>query len=96
MSVSARRLRFGRLQVYVQPRDIWVGTYVDPKAFYVCPLPMLVLRWDRHEHDPIECGCELTAADAPKAAHPFFDRCEHGTQFLDECVKCPDGNPVIR
>lgn len=23
--------------------------------------------------------------------HPFFDRCPHGVQFLDECTACPGG-----
>jgi len=31
----------------------------------------------------------------PEPAHPFFDRCQHGTQFLDECVDCPDGSPEV-
>lgn len=48
-----RRLRLGRLAIYVEPRDIWVGVYVaaagvgESGAIYVCPLPMLVLRWSR-------------------------------------------------
>jgi hypothetical protein len=36
-----------RLQVYLDPRDVWVGVYVAPVAVYVCPLPCLVLRWAR-------------------------------------------------
>jgi hypothetical protein len=71
--LSSRRLRLGRVQFYIEPRDAWVGVYVDPKAAYVCLLPFVVFRWDRHRHDPIECGCELTAGDAPKARHPFSD-----------------------
>lgn len=43
----ADRLRLGRLAIYIEPRDIWVGVYVSPDAVYVCLLPMLVLRWDR-------------------------------------------------
>lgn len=43
-----RRLRFGRLTVYVEPRDIWIGAYVAEEYVYVCPLPMIVLRWERH------------------------------------------------
>ena len=54
-----RRLRFGRVRLYIEPRDIWVGVYVAPDAVYICPLPLVVIRWDRHRHDPIECGCEL-------------------------------------
>lgn len=59
------RLRVGRFQLYIEPRDIWVGVYVAPDAIYACPLPLVVIRWDRHQHDPIECGCELTPNDAP-------------------------------
>src|SRR6516164_6299673 len=36
-----------RLKVYIEPRDIWVGAYVAPHAIYVCPLPFLVIRWER-------------------------------------------------
>lgn len=43
----SRRARFGRLAVYLEPRDLWVGAYVAVDAVYVCPLPMLVFRWDR-------------------------------------------------
>lgn len=43
----ARRRRNGRLKIYIEPRDIWVGVYVAPKAVYVCPLPLLVFRWRR-------------------------------------------------
>lgn len=45
--MNRRRLRFGRLSVYVEPRDLWVGVYVAPAALYVCPLPLLVLKWNR-------------------------------------------------
>jgi hypothetical protein len=36
-----------RIRIYLEPRDCWVGVYVAPKAVYVCPLPFLVIRWDR-------------------------------------------------
>jgi hypothetical protein len=42
-----RRPRLGRLAIYLEPRDVWIGVYVAPAAVYVCPLPLLVLRWDR-------------------------------------------------
>lgn len=42
-----RRLRLGRLAVYLEPRDLWIGVYVAPAAVYVCPVPLLVLRWSR-------------------------------------------------
>jgi hypothetical protein len=43
------RLRSGRLSVYIEPRDIWVGVYVAEAAVYVCPLPLLVFKWQRTE-----------------------------------------------
>jgi hypothetical protein len=42
-----RRITLGRLQLYVEPRDLWMGLYVAPTALYLCPLPALVLRWAR-------------------------------------------------
>ncbi len=47
MKLSDRRLRFGRLQMYIDPRDAWVGVYVDPRAFYVLLVPFVVFRWAR-------------------------------------------------
>lgn len=44
------RLHAGRLSIYIEPRDIWVGVYVAPGAVYVCPLPMLVFKWERRSH----------------------------------------------
>lgn len=40
-----RRLHLGRLSIYLEPRDVWVGVFVGPDAVYVCPLPLLVFRW---------------------------------------------------
>lgn len=42
-----RRLHFGRLQVYLEPRDLWIGVYVARDALYLCLLPVLVFRWTR-------------------------------------------------
>lgn len=36
-----------RLSVYLEPRDWWIGVYVAPGAVFVCPLPTLVIRWQR-------------------------------------------------
>lgn len=44
---AARRFTLGRLAVYVEPRDAWIGAYIAPQAVYVCPLPFLVIRWAR-------------------------------------------------
>lgn len=45
--MARRRPRLGRLTVYLEPRDLWIGLYVAPAAVYVCPLPLLVFRWAR-------------------------------------------------
>lgn len=45
--MSARRIGVGRLSVYIEPRDLWVGAYVAEHAVYVCPLPLIVFRWTR-------------------------------------------------
>lgn len=41
-----RRLRLfrGGVQVYLEPRDVWVGVYVSEDAVFVCLLPMLVIK----------------------------------------------------
>ncbi len=35
------------LRVYVDLRDWWVGYYRGDRHHYVCPLPTVVIRWDR-------------------------------------------------
>ena len=42
-----RRFHRGRLSVYLEPRDLWVGVYVAEAAVYVCPVPLLVVKWSR-------------------------------------------------
>jgi hypothetical protein len=37
----------GRLRIYFEPRDAWSGMYVAKDAIYICPVPFLVLRWQR-------------------------------------------------
>ena len=41
------RMHVGRLQIYADPRDAWVGAYLARDALYVCPVPFAVLRWTR-------------------------------------------------
>jgi hypothetical protein len=41
--------RRSRVEVYVEPRDVWVGAYVAVNAIYLCPLPMVVIRIARGE-----------------------------------------------
>lgn len=42
-----KRLTAGRFAAYFEPRDMWLGVYVAPRAVYVCLLPCLVIRWSR-------------------------------------------------
>jgi len=49
-----------RLRIYFYWRDLWVGLYVAPDAIYVCPLPMLVIRWQR-----MVCTCGIGDWRAP-------------------------------
>jgi len=67
-------------KVYIEPRDVWVGAYLpeDRSAVYVCPLPCLVLRWDRAgAGEPVTMpacalavGLEQEAADVPAHSPP--------------------------
>jgi hypothetical protein len=42
--VTVARLR---MQVYLEPRDVWVGACVAPQAVFVCPAPCVVFRFAR-------------------------------------------------
>jgi hypothetical protein len=33
-----------RVEVYFEPRDVWIGAYLARDAVYVCPLPCLVIK----------------------------------------------------
>lgn len=48
MSQVVARLKF-------EPRDVWVGVYVDPEALklYVCPLPMCAVVLEPALHGPL-------------------------------------------
>jgi hypothetical protein len=46
-NLSTVLLRLGRLSLVLEPRDIWLGLYVAPRAVYVCLLPCLPLKWER-------------------------------------------------
>lgn len=37
------------VKVYVEPRDVWVGYFRGDDHHYVCPMPCLVIRWDRRK-----------------------------------------------
>lgn len=40
-------MKIGPVDVYIEPRDLWVGYYRGDDHHYVCPLPTVVLRWRR-------------------------------------------------
>lgn len=44
MAQTDRRIRLGRAEFYIEPRDVWIGVYVAPAAIYICLLPTLVIR----------------------------------------------------
>jgi hypothetical protein len=37
----------GRVEIYPEPRDAWIGMYVADDAVYLCPLPFVVVRISR-------------------------------------------------
>ena len=45
--LSTALLHWGRFWIVFEPRDIWVGVFVARKAVYVCPVPCLVVKWER-------------------------------------------------
>jgi hypothetical protein len=42
-----RRHQGGVVNVYIEPRDWWIGYYRGDGYHYVCPLPTVVIRWRR-------------------------------------------------
>jgi hypothetical protein len=45
MTLNAEKV--GRVKVYREPRDWWVGYYRGDTHHYVCVLPTIVIRWSR-------------------------------------------------
>jgi hypothetical protein len=37
---------------HVNPRDWWIGYYRSDDHHYVCPLPCLVIKWERGGSQP--------------------------------------------
>ena len=35
------------MKVYGDTADWWIGLYIGPNHYYLCPLPCVVIRWDR-------------------------------------------------
>lgn len=40
-------LHIGAATIYREPRDWWIGYYRGDAHHYVCPLPTIVVRWER-------------------------------------------------
>lgn len=49
--LRSKRFPDGRLQLYIEPRDLWVGLFVAPAAAYLLLLPCLVIRWSTRSTD---------------------------------------------
>jgi hypothetical protein len=47
--LTTRLLRWGRLSLVLEPRDIWIGLYVGSDAIYLTLIPCLPIRWARKE-----------------------------------------------
>jgi hypothetical protein len=41
-----------RVRVYIEPTDWWIGYYRGPNHHYVCPVPLVVIRWPRRVTPP--------------------------------------------
>lgn len=69
----SKRFTLGRLQVYFEPRDLWIGVYVAEKAVYATSVLSAGIRSGRaYESAPVEpltvylgpCGHEFTGEQA--------------------------------
>ena len=40
-------LHRGRFWLIFEPRDVWLGVFIAPKAVYVCVVPCLPVKWER-------------------------------------------------
>jgi hypothetical protein len=94
-ALRRRRLTLGRVAVYLEPRDAWIGAYIDPRAIYICPLPFVVLRWDRRRADlgtrrpppPAPVGCDDRGAEPGERHAP---RCRQvPTDWFTKRVMAP-------
>jgi hypothetical protein len=48
--IERERLReaASQVKVYIDTADWWIGLYRGPHHYYLCPLPCVVIRWDRY------------------------------------------------
>jgi hypothetical protein len=64
--ISALLRRLGTCEVVLTQRDMEAAPLLQ---WWTTLDPVNGARVRLSIHDPIECGCELTAADAPKNGH---------------------------
>ena len=52
------------MKIYIDFSDWWIGVYRGPNHWYACPLPCLVIRWNRRRKpaEPPE-GVRIVRAD---------------------------------
>jgi hypothetical protein len=97
--ISDHRLTFGRLQVYIDSDDQWLGRYRAAKAWYYCPVPCLVFRWTRR------IDVDQVAPSGPPRRPQSDDRGEvagtdtveaqEGTQPCPHQERCPSCRCVL-
>lgn len=80
-----------RLSVRLERHEIWIGVRIDVTHVYVCPLPLLALRWARgnaceyeNHHECTGCGCYC---HQPRHTCAPFDEPE---QRRADCQACRD------
>lgn len=49
------------MKIYLDFRDWWIGYYRGPDHHYACPIPCLVVRWERKEPPTMK----ITIGDGP-------------------------------
>lgn len=60
------------VNLYIEPRDWWIGYYRSEHYNYVCPLPCVVIRWGRGAaHKAARKALRPPPpADVPNPGHP--------------------------
>jgi hypothetical protein len=61
------------LRVYLDFADWWVGYYRGPHHHYVCPLPCVVVRWDREPQKVVRSRETVDALSDPDARRALED-----------------------
>jgi hypothetical protein len=73
------------VKVYIEPNDWWIGYYRGDSHHYVCPLPCIVIRWDRKP--PCSCAkCSPDYAWFRVCAVCGNKRCPHAADHRNACT----------